>query len=98
MFVYDMPHVGCDHESLNITPFSLILHSQVITADEMVSRVSDLTSLSTFGFSLQGSVDVDNNRYQGALFALLRFHGNQQQTTHILHLRWLLAGFFPQIL
>lgn len=40
-------------------------HLQVITAEQMVSQVSNLTSLEGFGFSLDGKVDVDGNGYRG---------------------------------
>lgn len=49
---------------------------QIITAGEMVSRVSNLTSLSTFGFSLQGGVDVDNNQYRGTVLLMPCFRGS----------------------
>ena len=31
----------------------------------MVDRVSDLTGVNLFGFSISGTVDVDNNLYRG---------------------------------
>ena len=31
----------------------------------MVDRVSNLTNVNLFGFSISGTVDVDNNLYRG---------------------------------
>lgn len=38
---------------------------QVITAEQMVAQVTNLTALKGFGFSLDGKVDVDGNQYRG---------------------------------
>ena len=38
---------------------------QVVTAEQIMSQVTELTTLTGFGFSLDGKVDVDDNGYRG---------------------------------
>ena len=40
-------------------------HVKVITAENMVSQLANLTNLTSFGYTLNGGVDVDNNKYRG---------------------------------
>ena len=42
------------------------MHMQTITAEQMTNQVTNLTSsITVFGFSLDGKVDVDDNQYRG---------------------------------
>ena len=48
--------VDCDHCGLC---------DQVITAEQIVSQLTSLDSLTSFGYTLNGQFDVDNNKYRG---------------------------------
>lgn len=52
--------------SSNNTYINPIPH-QIIRAEDMVDRVTELDSLETFGAFLQGNTDIDNNQYQDLL-------------------------------
>ena len=45
----------------------------MVTAEQMVSQVTELTTLRGFGFSLDGKVDVDDNGYRGEMPACINF-------------------------
>ena len=45
-----------------------------MTVEQMVSQVPELTTLTGFGFSLDGKVDVDDNGYRGELCRQLRIN------------------------
>lgn len=45
--------------------FIIYAVAQVITAEQLVAQVTNLSMITGFGFSLDGKVDVDNNQYRG---------------------------------
>ena len=45
--------------------FIIYAVAQVITAEQLVAQVTNLSMITGFGFSLDGKVDADNNQYRG---------------------------------
>ena len=56
---------------------SLSLYVAQITASDVVNDVTGLDELKTFGYSVSGGVDVDNNQFNGTLIMHVTLHNVQ---------------------